>query len=134
MLILDREHSGWRSCEMGCTLESIERLWDAVGEFDGVGFCLDTCHVGRRRGPRGAGRSGPRHHRPDRPGAPGTIRATSSTRGATGTPTCRRGIDADVLVGVIQAAQSPVVLETWPRGLRRILRTCARCYSSPTGD
>src|SRR5690349_20408937 len=26
-------------------LDAIARLWDAVGSFDNVGFCLDTCHA-----------------------------------------------------------------------------------------
>ena len=26
-------------------LEAIARLWDAVGHFDNLGFCLDTCHA-----------------------------------------------------------------------------------------
>ena len=30
---------------MARTLESIERLWDAVGDFAEAGFCLDTCHA-----------------------------------------------------------------------------------------
>ncbi|WP_045821328.1 deoxyribonuclease IV [Williamsia herbipolensis] len=30
---------------MARTLGSIERLWDAVGDFDQAGFCLDTCHA-----------------------------------------------------------------------------------------
>lgn len=30
---------------MARTLEAIERLWDAVGDFDQAGFCLDTCHA-----------------------------------------------------------------------------------------
>jgi deoxyribonuclease-4 len=30
---------------MARTLESIERLWDAVGDFEQAGFCLDTCHA-----------------------------------------------------------------------------------------
>ncbi|MFT4085983.1 MAG: deoxyribonuclease IV [Gordonia sp. (in: high G+C Gram-positive bacteria)] len=30
---------------MARTLESIERLWDAVGDFGEAGFCLDTCHA-----------------------------------------------------------------------------------------
>lgn len=25
-------------------LDAIARLWDAIGHFDNVGFCLDTCH------------------------------------------------------------------------------------------
>ncbi len=30
---------------MARRLDAIARLWDAVGHFDGVGFCLDTCHA-----------------------------------------------------------------------------------------
>ena len=30
---------------MARTLESIDRLWEAVGDFDEAGFCLDTCHA-----------------------------------------------------------------------------------------
>ena len=30
---------------MARTLEAIDRLWDAVGDFDQAGFCLDTCHA-----------------------------------------------------------------------------------------
>lgn len=30
---------------MARTLESIERLWDAVGDFEQAGVCLDTCHA-----------------------------------------------------------------------------------------
>ncbi|MCU1622218.1 MAG: Deoxyribonuclease-4 [Frankiales bacterium] len=30
---------------MARRLEAIARLWDAVGHFDNVGFCLDTCHA-----------------------------------------------------------------------------------------
>lgn len=26
-------------------LDAIARLWDAIGHFDNVGFCLDTCHA-----------------------------------------------------------------------------------------
>src|SRR3954462_14597846 len=25
--------------------DALARLWDAVGSYDGVGFCLDTCHA-----------------------------------------------------------------------------------------
>jgi deoxyribonuclease-4 len=25
--------------------DALSRLWDAVGSYDGVGFCLDTCHA-----------------------------------------------------------------------------------------
>lgn len=27
------------------TLEAIDRLWEAVGDFEQAGFCLDTCHA-----------------------------------------------------------------------------------------
>ncbi len=30
---------------MARTLEAIDRLWDAVGDFEQAGFCLDTCHA-----------------------------------------------------------------------------------------
>ncbi len=39
------ENTAGGSHAMARTLESIERLWDAVGDFDEAGFCLDTCHA-----------------------------------------------------------------------------------------
>ena len=30
---------------MARRLDAFARLWDAVGDFDGVGVCLDTCHA-----------------------------------------------------------------------------------------
>jgi deoxyribonuclease-4 len=30
---------------MARRMDAIARLWDAVGHFDNVGFCLDTCHA-----------------------------------------------------------------------------------------
>ena len=30
---------------MARRLDAIARLWDAIGGFDNVGFCLDTCHA-----------------------------------------------------------------------------------------
>jgi deoxyribonuclease-4 len=30
---------------MARRLDALARLWDAIGGFDGVGFCLDTCHA-----------------------------------------------------------------------------------------
>jgi deoxyribonuclease-4 len=29
---------------MARRLDAIARLWDAIGGYDNVGFCLDTCH------------------------------------------------------------------------------------------
>ncbi|WP_026917617.1 deoxyribonuclease IV [Gordonia shandongensis] len=39
------ENTAGGSHAMARTLESIERLWDAVGDFPQAGFCLDTCHA-----------------------------------------------------------------------------------------
>jgi deoxyribonuclease-4 len=30
---------------MARRLDAVARLWEGVGSFDGVGFCLDTCHA-----------------------------------------------------------------------------------------
>ena len=42
-LLIENTAGGQRA--MARFLESIERLWDAVGTSDRVGFCLDTCHA-----------------------------------------------------------------------------------------
>ncbi|NMO02498.1 deoxyribonuclease IV [Gordonia sp. TBRC 11910] len=103
---------------MARTLESIERLWDAVGDFEGVGFCLDTCHAW-------AGGE-------DLVGLVDRVRAITgridlihlnNSRDEFDSGRDRHAnlasghIDADVLVGVIEAARSPVVLETPAEGI-----------------
>jgi deoxyribonuclease-4 len=94
-------------------LDAIARLWDAIGSFDGVGFCLDTCHfhaggedlvtvVERARGITG---------RID-------LVHCNDSRDAFGSGADRHAnlgtgqIDLDVLVEVVRAAGCPVVVET----------------------
>jgi deoxyribonuclease-4 len=94
-------------------LDAIARLWDAIGHFDGVGFCLDTCHfhaggedlvtvVERVRGITG---------RID-------LVHCNDSRDAFGSGADRHAnlgtgqIDLDVLVEVVRAAGCPVVVET----------------------
>jgi deoxyribonuclease-4 len=39
------ENTAGGDAAMARRLDAIARLWDAVGSYDGVGFCLDTCHA-----------------------------------------------------------------------------------------
>ncbi|MCW2779072.1 MAG: apurinic endonuclease Apn1 [Frankiales bacterium] len=39
------ENTAGGDLAMARRLDAIDRLWDAVGGFEGVGFCLDTCHA-----------------------------------------------------------------------------------------
>jgi deoxyribonuclease-4 len=39
------ENTAGGDLAMARRLEALDRLWDAVGGFDDVGFCLDTCHA-----------------------------------------------------------------------------------------
>jgi deoxyribonuclease IV len=39
------ENTAGGDAAMARRLEAVDRLWDAIGGFDGVGFCLDTCHA-----------------------------------------------------------------------------------------
>ena len=39
------ENTAGGDAAMARRLDVIARLWDGVGGFDGVGFCLDTCHA-----------------------------------------------------------------------------------------
>ncbi len=98
---------------MARTLESIERLWEAVGDFEQAGFCLDTCHAW-------AGGE-------DLVGIVERIRAITgridlvhlnNSRDEFDSGRDRHAnladghIDPAVLVAVIEAADAPVVLET----------------------
>jgi deoxyribonuclease-4 len=91
----------------------LARLWDAIGGYDGVGFCLDTCHahaggeelldiVDRVRAITG---------RID-------LVHCNDSRDAFGSGADRHAnvgsgqIDPDVLVAVVAAAGAPVVCET----------------------
>jgi deoxyribonuclease-4 len=94
-------------------LDAIARLWDAIGHFDGVGFCLDTCHfhaggedlvtvVERVRAI--TGRIDLVHCNDSRDAwNSGADRHASLGTGQ---------IDLDVLLGVVRAAGCPVVVET----------------------
>jgi len=94
-------------------LDAIARLWDAIGHFDDVGFCLDTCHfhaggedlvtvVERVRAITG---------RID-------LVHCNDSRDAWGSGADRHAnlgsgqIDLDVLLGVVRAVDCPVVVET----------------------
>jgi deoxyribonuclease IV len=39
------ENTAGGEAAMARRLDAVARLWDGVGSFDGVGFCLDTCHA-----------------------------------------------------------------------------------------
>ncbi len=39
------ENTAGGDLAMARRFEAIARLWDAIGHFDDVGFCLDTCHA-----------------------------------------------------------------------------------------
>jgi deoxyribonuclease-4 len=98
-------------------LDAIARLWDAVGHFDNVGFCLDTCHAfagGEElvgivdRVLAITGRIDLVHCNNSR---------DSFDSGADRHANLESGtIDADVLVAVVQAAGCPVVVETPSEG------------------
>ncbi|MCW2667001.1 MAG: deoxyribonuclease [Frankiales bacterium] len=94
-------------------LDAIARLWDAVGGFEGVGFCLDTCHAHAggeelvdlvERVLAITGRIDLVH--------------ANDSRDAFGSGADRHAnfgtgqIDPDVLVAVVAAAGAPVVCET----------------------
>jgi deoxyribonuclease-4 len=100
------------------SLENIERLWEAVGDFDNAGFCLDTCHawaggedlvdiVERVRAITG---------RIDLLHLNNSRDEFDSARDRHANLTSGH-IDADVLVAVARAADAPVILETPEEGL-----------------
>jgi deoxyribonuclease-4 len=94
-------------------LDAIARLWDAIGHFDNVGFCLDTCHfhaggedlvtvVERVRAI--TGRIDLVHCNDSRDGFnSGADRHANLGSGQ---------IDLEVLLGVVRAVDCPVVVET----------------------
>jgi deoxyribonuclease IV len=107
------ENTAGGDLAMARRLEAIDRLWDAVGGFDGVGLCLDTCHA-HAGGEELFGLV-------DRvlaiTGRIDLVHANDS-RDAFGSGADRhanfgRGeIDPDALVAVVAAAGAPVVCET----------------------
>lgn len=106
------ENTAGGDSSMARRLDSIARLWDAVGEFD-TGFCLDTCHA--------------------HAGGIELATAVEKIRGVTGRIDLVHGndsrdefdsgrdrhstlgagrIDLEELVEVVRAAEAPVVCET----------------------
>ena len=105
------DHAMARRCD------AIARLWDAVGGFDNVGFCLDTCHAWAggeelatavERILAITGRIDLVHCNNSRDDFDsGADRHANLTAGS---------IDADVLVEIVRAAGCPVVVETPSEG------------------
>lgn len=102
---------------MARRLDAIARLWEAIGHFDGVGFCLDTCHAHAggeelvtvvERVKAITGRIDLVHCNDSRDAfASGADRHANLGAGS---------IDPAVLVAVVAAAGAPVVVET-PGGI-----------------
>jgi deoxyribonuclease-4 len=102
---------------MARRLEAIARLWDAVGHFDNVGFCLDTCHAHAggeellgivERVKAITGRIDLVHCNNSRDVFDsGADRHANLTAGT---------IDPDLLVAVVKAAGCPAVVETPSEG------------------
>ena len=107
------ENTAGGDLAMARRLDAIARLWEGIGGFDGVGFCLDTCHahaggeelvdvVDRVKAITG---------RID-------LVHCNDSRDAFGSGADRHAnlgsgqIDPDLLVAVVQAAGAPVVVET----------------------
>jgi deoxyribonuclease-4 len=94
-------------------LDAIARLWDAIGGFDNVGFCLDTCHAHAggealvnvvERVKAITGRIDLVHCNDSRDAFDSGADRHANLGAGT--------IDVDVLVAVVQAAGCPVVVET----------------------
>jgi deoxyribonuclease-4 len=98
---------------MARRLDAIARLWDSIGHFDNVGFCLDTCHAHAggealvdvvERVKAITGRIDLVHCNDSRDGFDsGADRHANLGDGQ---------IEIDLLVAVVQAAGCPVVVET----------------------
>ena len=98
---------------MARRLDALARLWDAIGGFDDVGFCLDTCHAHAggeelmtvvERVLAITGRIDLVHCNDSRDAFDsGADRHANLGEGQ---------IDADVLLAVVRAAGAPVVCET----------------------
>ena len=98
---------------MARRFDAIARLWDAIGGFDNVGFCLDTCHAHAggeelstvvERVRRITGRIDLVHCNDSRDAFDsGADRHANLGEGQ---------IDLDVLVSVVRGAGCPVVVET----------------------
>ncbi len=107
------ENTAGGDLAMARRLEAIDRLWDAVGGFERVGFCLDTCHAHAG----GEELVGLVERVLAITGRIDLVHANDS-RDAFGSGADRHAnfgsgqIDPDALVAVVAAAGAPVVCET----------------------
>ena len=107
------ENTAGGDLAMARRLEAIDRLWDAIGGFPDVGFCLDTCHAHAS----GEELVGLVERVLAITGRIDLVHANDS-RDASGSGADRHAnlgegqIDPDVLVAVVAAAGAPVVCET----------------------
>lgn len=107
------ENTAGGDLAMARRLDAVARLWDAVGDFDGVGFCLDTCHAHAG----GEDLVGLVERVKAITGRIDLVHANDS-RDAFGSGADRHAnlgqgkIDPDLLVAVVAAAGAPVVVET----------------------
>ena len=107
------ENTAGGDMAMARRFDALARLWDAVGGFDGVGFCLDTCHAHAggeelldvvERAKAITGRIDLVHCNDSRDGfGSGADRHANLGDGQ---------IDPDLILAVVQAAGAPVVCET----------------------
>jgi deoxyribonuclease-4 len=98
---------------MARRFDALARLWEGIGGFEGVGFCLDTCHAHAggedlldvvERAKAITGRIDLVHCNDSRDGfGSGADRHANLGDGQ---------IDPDLIVAVVQAAGAPVVVET----------------------
>ncbi len=107
------ENTAGGDLAMARRLEAIDRLWDAIGGFEDVGFCLDTCHAHAG----GEELVGLVERVLAITGRIDLVHANDS-RDAFGSGADRHAnfgsgqIDPDALVAVVAAAGAPVVCET----------------------
>ncbi len=98
---------------MARRFDALARLWDGIGGFEGVGFCLDTCHAHAggeelldvvERAKAITGRIDLVHCNDSRDAfGSGADRHANLGQGS---------IDPDLLLAVVRAAGAPVVVET----------------------
>jgi deoxyribonuclease-4 len=98
---------------MARRFDALARLWDGIGGYEGVGFCLDTCHAHAggedlldvvERAKAITGRIDLVHCNDSRDGfGSGADRHANLGEGS---------IDPELLLAVVQAAGAPVVVET----------------------
>ncbi len=107
------ENTAGGDSAMARRFDALARLWDAVGAFDDVGFCLDTCHAHA-----GGEELLDAVERVKAITARIDLVHCNDSRDAFGSGADRHAnlgdgqIDPDLLLAVVQAAGAPVVVET----------------------